>query len=261
MGLPTFEGFSLQDSNFISERITFKGYASRDAIRSKVNRREGVKFLGTNFGEKEVKIEGIVVAASASALQTLLDSMKQTFTAVEGDLIIETDRTFRATVTSLGIPDEHYNQSKAPFDVTFVCSDPFAEASQVTATIAVLSGVFTVSGQFTLSGTFYGRPVITYTPPSSTGNTLIRRIDLYHVQTGQTIAVSGFNSGAVGGLLYQNPVIFNLDDFTILDGTTEMDNTGAFPKFEPGVNNFTVTASGRRFPGGTITITYNPRYL
>lgn len=259
MALPTFAGFSLNDSNWITERITFKGYANRDAILAKVNRREGVKLLGTEFGEKEITLEGSVVAASVAELQTLLDNFKKAFTAEEGDLILESNRTFLATVKGLSIPDEHYNQSKAPFMVTFVCSNPFAEGALLTVTMPVTSGVFTFSGTVNVSGTLFARPTIVYTPGApTTGHSLITKLDLYHVPTGQTLTVSGFGSGTDLG--YQNTVTINLDDFTSKEGTTSVGSTGSFPRFEPGINNYTLTASGR-FPGGSVSLSYKPRFL
>jgi len=261
LGLPTFNGFSLNDENFIAERITFKGYAAREVIRAKVNRREGIKILASEFGEKPISIEGNIVAPSAAALQTLLDNMKAALTEEEGALIIEADRTFTATVTELGIPDEHYNQSKAPFMVTFVCTNPFAEGTQLSVVQNVTSGSFTFSGLVNISGTLFARPTITYTPPSAVGNTFIRELDIHHVPTGQTITISGFGSGTLQGLGYQNAVTVNLDDFTSLEGTSSIGNSGAFPRFEPGSNSYTITASGRAFPGGTVTVTYKPRYL
>lgn len=261
MALPTFNGFSLQDSNFITERIVHKGYASREVIRGKVNRREGIKLLATEFGEKEIRISGVIIAASPSDLQTKLDDMKKNLTVEEGNLIIEQGRTYLATVESVAVPDEHYNQTRAPFDITFVCSNPFAEGDLLTVTQPVLSGIFTFSGLVNISGTLFARPTIVYTPPSQVGSTYIRSIDLYHVPTGQTVTVSGFGSGALTGLGYQNSVTINLDNFTSLEGTSSINNTGAFPRFDPGNNNYTLTVSGRAFPGGSVTLSYKPRYL
>lgn len=261
MAYPTFNGFSLQDGNFITERIVFKGYASRGVIRAKVNRREGVKLLATEFGEKEVTIAGVIVGSSASNLQTLLDNMKKSLTEEDGELVIEAGRTFHATVESLAVPDEHYNQSKAPFEASFVLSNPFAEGEQLTVVQNVASGSFTVSGLINISGSLFVRPTIIYTPPSVVGDTYIRRIDMYHVLTGQSIVISGFGSGQLQGLNYQNAVTVNLDNFTVLEGTDEMNTGGSFPKFEPGNNDYTLTASGRAFPGGTVSVIYKPRYL
>lgn len=259
MANPTFNSFSVQDDNFITERIVFKGFPRREVITANVNRREGIKLIATEFADKEITLSGRVIATTSIELQSLLDNFKKALTAEEADLVIESDRTFTATVKTITIPDEHYNNSTAPFAVTFVCSDPFARGSQLSAVITVPSGIVTISGVITISGTLFNRPTITYIPPSNTGNTLIKRFDLYHIESGQTVSVSGFGAGA--GLAYQNSVVINLDDFTSLEGGTLIDNSGAFPRFEPGSNTFTLTASGRRFPGGTVQVSYQPRYL
>jgi predicted phage tail component-like protein len=256
----TFNGFSLSDDNFITERVVHRGFASREVRKARVNRREGIKVLGTEFTEKQIEVEGNLVASSASQLQTLLDNMKKALTAQEASLVIDT-RTYTATVESLGVPDEHYTLSKAPYSVVFTCSDPFAVVDSVGVSITIPSGQVTVSGVVLISGTFFARPTFTYTPPNSTGDTLIRRIDLYHVQTGQTVTASGFGSGGLGGLKYQNSLVVDLDAFTVTEGGTIVDSIGGYQKFEPGINNITFTASGRAFPGGTLTISYQPRYL
>ena len=259
MAVPTFDGFSLQDSNFITERIEFKSFASREVIRAKINRREGVKLLGSEFGEKEIKIDGIIVAESASALQTLIDSMKTNLQAEEGSLIVEAGRTFRATVLNLGIPDEHYNQSKAPFSVTFICSDPFAEGDQLTVVMPVTSGLVSFSGYVNISGTYFARPTVTFTPAgASSGQTHIKTLTLSHTPTGQTLTVSGFGSGL--GLDYSKSVTINMEDFTALEGVSDIGTTGSFMRWAVGGNNYTVTVSGR-FTGGSISLTYKPRYI
>ncbi len=51
------------------------------------------------------------------------------------------------------------------------------------------------------------------------------------------------------------------DSVSIEQPTSVIGNTGSFPRYDPGNNNFTLTASGRAFPGGTVTVVYKPRYL
>lgn len=257
--LPSFNGFSLNDDNFITERIVFKGFASRSVIRATINRREGVKVLANEFGEKQISVEGRVVADTAAELQSLLDNLKKQFQAQDAELVLEADRTFKATTLSLMVPDEHYSQTTAPYEITFLCSNPFAEGSAISQSYTITSGFFTFSGEIYISGTMYGRPTVTYTPAgAASGNTLIGQLVINHVPTGQSITVSGFGSGQ--GLNYSNAVSVNFETFEAQEGTTEIDSSGAFPKWEPGANRFTVTGN-RRFPGGTILVTYKPRYI
>lgn len=260
MPLPTFNSFAFNDDNFITQRITFKGFGDRAVTRAKLNRREGVKLIATEFGEKQVTLEGRVIADSAASLQALLDGMKQNVQEEEGDLVLENGRTFRATISAISVPDEHYNQSTAPWQVTFICSDPFSKTNSQSVVIPVPSGVFTVSGLIVISGTFFNRPVLIFTPAGAgAGNTLVKRLDVYHVPSAQTLTVSGFGSGT--GLSYANSVTIDMDNFSVLEGTTTKDFSGSFMRWEPGTNRFTVTSSDKGFPGGTLTVTYNPRYL
>lgn len=260
MALPTFNSFSFNDSNFITERIVFKGYAGREVIRANIARREGVKLLNTEFGEKEVTLEGVIIADDANNLQSLLDGMKQAITAEEADLILEQGRTFTATIKSLVIPDEHYSQSKAIFEASFICTKPFALGASQVVVIPVTSGLFTISGSVVISGTTFARPVIEYTPGAPvTGDTNITRIDIYHVPTAQTVTVSGFGNGRY--LSYADPVSVDFDSFTSLEGGVAADNTGSFPRWQVGTNAFTVSSVGKAFPGGSISLTYAPRYL
>lgn len=258
--LPTFNNFSFNDSGFITERIEHKSFADRSAIRSKIARREGVKLQSTEFGEKEITIVGAIIKSSASELQASIDSMKKFIQEEEGALVIETGRTYRATVTNLVIPDEHYNQSKANFELTLVSSDPFAEGSQLTVTQVVPSGLTTFSGFVMISGTFFVRPTITYNAPAGdgVGLTRISKIALTHMPTGQQVTVSGFGSGT--SLVYNNTVSFNFDNFSTLEGSTAKDNSGSFARWSAGDNNYLLTFSGVSV-GGTLQLSYNPRYI
>jgi len=262
--LPTFDAFSLQDGTFITERIVFKGFAERGVIRSHLSRREGVRILGSEFGEKEIEISGYVVASTASELQEKLDDMKKSLRGEEKSLVVESDRTYIATVKNLAIPDEHYNLTKAPFLATFICTNPYATGASVSAGTPTQSGTYAFSGMINISGTFFNRPILTYTPSGilPTGNTLITGLEIYHVESGQTITISGFGGGL--GLDYKDEVVVNFERYSGLEGFTEIETSGAYPRWETGENYFIVNATGRSgkgFVGGVITVSYNPRYI
>lgn len=259
MANPTFNSFSLNDDNFITERVTFKGYGERAVVRANLSRREGIKLLNTEFGEKEIEVAGVVIADSASDLQTKLDNFKKALTQEEGNLVVEAGRTWKATVANLVIPDEHYSLSKVAFQVSFVCTNPFAEGALLTTIQNIPSGVYTFSGSINISGTLFARPTITFIPPTSggAGNTNINRVILTHTPSGQEITVSGFGAG---GLDYDQSVAINMDGLSVLVDGSEFDSTGAFPRWEPGTNAFTVTVSNYHV-GGKIQIEYKPRYL
>lgn len=256
---PTFNGFSLNDGTFITERVTFKGYANRDVITQNLSRREGVKLLATEFREASIEVDGRLIAASASDLQTKLDNMKSSLTTEEGSLIIESGRTWTATVATMIIPDEHYNNSTAPFQITFTCSNPFSTGAAQTVVQNTTSGLLNFSGLVNISGTLFARPTLVITPTgAASGHTNIKSMILTHTPTGQQVTISGFGSGM--DLDYANPVTINLDDFTGLEGTTAKDLSGSFPRWQPGSNPYTIAVSGN-WVRATVSLTYSPRYL
>lgn len=259
MGLPTFNDFSLNDSVFIAERVMVKGYADRSIIRSNIGRREGIKILNVEFGEKTIEISGVVIAVSASDLQSKLDDFKKALTKKEGDLIIENGRAWKATVSNMIIPDEHYNLSKAPFSVTFVCSNPFALGSSETVVQPIISGTTVFSGLVNISGTLFARPLIEYIAPTGdSGKTLISSIVLTHAESGAELTVSGFGSGT--SLDYGSTVSIDLDSFITLENGTVIESSGAFSRWEPGNNSYYLTV-GQRNIGGSVRVSYRPRYL
>lgn len=258
MQLPTFNTFSFNENGFITEKITHKGYADRSVTKSKINRREGIKLLGTEYGEKQITLAGVVIKSSVSELQTSLDTMKKALVTEEGSLSVEQGRTFRATVESILIPDEHYNQSKSNWEVTFVSSDPFSTGSLLTATTTIPSGTTTFSGYVNVSGTFFNRPLIVYESPDGSGQTNVRGITISHQATGQSVTVSGFGNGL--GLNYGVDVTVDYSNLIAYEGSSAKNNGGAFSRWEAGDNYYTVTFSGGRV-GGKINVTYQPRYL
>ncbi len=258
MAIPTFNSFSFNDGNFITERITFRGFGTRNVIKNPINRREGIKLNATEFSDKQVVLEGWVVADSPTSLQTLLDNMKASLTYEEGSLIVETGRTFRATTSDLDIPDEHFNQSKVSFVATFVCSDPFSTGSAQTVIQTFPSGITNLSGFVNISGSFFVRPTLVITPPAGVGHTNIRRIVVTHVPTGQTVTISGFGNGT--DLAYGSTVTVNFDNFITTENSTVKSNAGSFARWQPSSNNYLVTVSGN-WVGGSVSLSYSPRYL
>lgn len=258
--LPTFGTFSFNENGFITEKIEFRQFAQRATIRAKIARREGIKVLSTEFGEKQITIIGFVTASSPAQLQSMLDDLKNLIQAEEGSLVVENGRTYRATVTNLVIPDEHYNQSKANFEVSFVTSDPFASGALLTVIQNVPSGTTTFSGYVSISGTFFVRPTIIYRPPDGdgSGRTGISKLVLVHEPTGQELTVSGFGNGV--SLVYGVDISLNFDNFTSLEGATVKNNSGSFARWNTGDNNYFVQFTGPTV-GGTIELSYQPRYL
>lgn len=256
---PIFEGFSLQDSNYISSTITYRNIPSRSLSSEKIARKPGVKLLSTDFGSKDVSISGYILGSSASDLQTKIDSFHSNVTRKNaGTLYVDTDRYGTATVKSVAIGDPHYAQDMVPVDIEFLMADPFFRSSQQSVTIAIAAGTATSSETITISGSVFAEPSIIYRAPAGAGQTTTSGVKIEYQGTGETVTWSG--TGATTTLAYGSSVTFDYAVHTILEDTTEVDLEGYFSRWEPGVQNFIVTFSGTA-AGGQLEFNYDPRYL
>lgn len=252
MANPMFEGFSLQDDTYITEQVNYRTRAKRRLQTEEIARRIGNKLINSQIQEKVIEITGMIVASTSSGLQSAVDDLQQNLSIVEGDLVIDDGRTFVATCESLNIPDRRFTQTHVRFEAQFVCSQPFATGNQLSGGFVIPSGINSLTISTTISGTVTNRPTLTLVLPSGTGVSPIVEVDVQHVQTANTVTVSGT-------LNYTNDLVFNYDAFTVSEAGTTKDYVGQFDNLGPGSTSLTVTVSGQN-DGIRGLLEYNPRY-
>lgn len=246
----TFNGFSLQDSTYITKTVNYRTRAPRKLQSEVISRRLGKKLINTQIQEKIITLQGIIVTDTVSDLQDAVDDLQQNLTEAEGDLIIDSGRTYVATVSKLLIPDRSYNQTTVDFDIEFISTRPFSTSSQHSPGFTIPSGVSSLSITTTLSGTVENRPTISFTLASGDAN--VTAIKITNQATGNDVTVSGaFNS--------KNEVVFNYDDFNILVDGVDRDYVGFFDSIEPGSNTLDIVVSGVNC-GTDGLLSYSPRY-
>lgn len=257
---PKFDGFSLQDDNYIISNVEYRTIPTRTLDLQKIARKPGVKFLSTEFAEKKVRFSGYIIASSSSELQTKIDDFHSNVTRkTTGVLEVESGRQANATVSSVTITDPQYAQDMVPIEMEFIMDDPFFYNSvQHGHTWAVTSGTVSQTFQITISGSVFAEPSIVYSAPGTSGNTLISALNLQYVPTSEIITWSG--SSGTGYLAYANTVSLNYGTQTILEGTTEVTTSGVFSRWEPGLTSFVISFKDQA-PGGTLSVNYYPRYL
>jgi len=174
MAYPTFGGFSLQDDNYITTEIEYRTWPTRNTKTDKIAYRPGAKLLDTEFGEKRIILRGFIKGSSESDLQSKMDDFHQNVSEKSQSLIIESGRTFTATASMVSISDPHYAVDIVPFELEFICADPFAYGSSRTVTMTVTSGVGSEDYTVTVSGSVFAEPSITYATVSGvSGSTFI----------------------------------------------------------------------------------------
>lgn len=256
---PKFDGFSLQDDNYIMSEINYRIIPKRRIETDKILRRPGVKILSSDFTERIVTMKGVIVADSVDELRTKIDDFHTNITRKENGLLyIESDRSASAIIDNVTIADPYYNQSYVPIEIQFLMADPFFYGAQQVTTWTVTSGVSSTSYTITVSGSVFAEPSITYYAPGSTGYTTTSGILLDYLSSAEQITWSGGTGSNT--LNYGGTVTFDYIEHLVTENTTNVHPTGVFSRWEPGVTNFNITFSGCA-QGGTLQFAYQPRYL
>lgn len=259
MALPTFNAFSLQDDNYIVTDIEYRTWPAREIGMQKIARRPGMKFTSEEFASREISMRGFIKGSSTDDLQSKIDALNTQFQQPSKLLQIYSNRTYTATVASMSVGDPHYNTTIVPFEVSFVTADPFSYAPTVSAQMTVASGVVTQSFSVTISGSYFAEPTIVYTtPPNGTLNTTTSGMYILHQTTGEYITWSG--TAGTAYIPYTNTFTADYQTYKLLFGTTQTNQAGVFTRWQPGVNAFSITFGGNT-EGGTLTISYAPRYI
>lgn len=252
MALPTFSGFSLQDSTYLTKNIQFRSMAPRNIETAIIARRLGARFVNQQVGYKVITLSGIILGTTAAGLQTAVDNLHKALNEKEGSLEIDSGRVYTATRKTVNIPELNYTQTTALFEIEFICATPYSRGPATTAGFTVTSGTNTQTVTTTISGSVENRPTLTLTMPPGTGDSLITDIEIQNTYTGNTITISGTYG-------YSNAVVFDYDNFNITNDGTTQDYIGQFDSFNPGSNSLTITVSGQN-DGVTGLLSYRPRY-
>lgn len=248
-------GLNISDNlNYITQEITFRSMPIRDVQSQPISRASGDKLTATEWKRKEIIIKGVVFDTTAELLRTRVDTMQQNFAVQSLALSIDTDRIYTATLTSLDIPTQFYNNTYVNYEAHFIAVDPFAYGTQITASGTTVSGQLTVSGTLTISGTVYAQPTLSIYPKgANVGNSGLAGIQFTYTPTGETITVSGvFN--------YNAGVVIDFKNFLVTNSGIASDYTGIFSRFDPGSINYTLTVISGVRQAYNYVWGYQPRY-
>lgn len=255
----TFDGFSLEDSNYIISELDYKGGPRRDLIAQKTSRRPGVKYTNTEFSERTIRMSGFILGSSVSDLKDKIDNMfKNVVRKPEGTLSIDSDRSISAISSNVIIQDSHYNQTFIPFELEFKSTEPYWKGAQQTIDLVLVSGTGSFTYSTTISGSAFAEPYFTYSAPAGSGDTTISGISIAYGLTGQSVTWSG--TGSTNAVQYSDVIQFDWAHQIITRNQANEEPFGVFARWEPGDTSFTVTFSGTTV-GGTLQMAYQPRYF
>lgn len=248
-----YNGYSLQSANIITENVQFRSMAQRVANLANINRRTGAKYLSSDYGAKTITMTGRILAPTASGMVGIIDELHNQLSMPERELELIDNRTITATPVRVEVPEQSYSQTIVPFTIEFLSADPRAKGSNVVAGFNIPIGTITQSIFTTISGSANAEPKIVLSPTGVAGATSFNTVDINHVDTGDTVTISGTFSQGVD-------IEFDYRYSQVTVSGAVHNYTGAMSDWDAGSNTITITVSGSNTDGVTGSLQYTPRY-
>ena len=252
----SYNSNSLQTDNIITSDISHESSPTIDAKPMALSHTSQSRIPYVSYPSKEITISGKVTGSSVADLDSKLDTFRGYLVGKDKNLDIAyagSTRRYIATPTAVRI-DRPGGLSFANFQVTFLCSQPFGQA---TSDNTVLSATGRTSSSYNDSYSFPGsapeqRPKWTITLTALTGGT-DKYIAVGNNATGEQIKIT--RTWATNDV-----VEIDSANKTVKVNGTEVDFEGAFPLFGNGSQTLTYldNLTTRTF---NITVVNTPLYL
>ena len=127
-------------------------------------REDGEVLIAERYGKKMILLQGTLVAASQSALDTAIDAFKELFSRPEKNLDVSWEAgtlRFVATCTRHDFDRDHYHTNAVPWTAEFTVLSGEGKATATTDALTDDSyDLLAASDTFTLLGSKPPRPVI-----------------------------------------------------------------------------------------------------
>src|SRR3989304_3354649 len=216
---------------------------------------DGGKMVSADFNQREIIIDGTIIAPNRPAAELARDNLMQYLTPKEKPLKIDQggfERVYTATMQNITFSEAQ--GGFIPFSINFICSDPFGYREQSTA-IAMGAAITAFYGEktFNILGNYKALPTITLTFASLSGATG-KIVTLTNPDTGEEISITR-------DWVNTDVLVVNCFTKTLTVNGTEVDYTGKFLSFEPGTSRKLVYEDN--FTGRSVTFgfSYTKRYI
>ena len=256
-----FDGFSLNNGTDIICSGFHESAPTRVIIGADVPRDDGQFQIADYWRNKTVTIEGNLTADTNTALETLLDLIKEKLRLPEKNLDITRNGVVRRFVTTLVngasmFPSrEHYNTNFLPFTFEFECRTPFGTDRNYTAATETITNsphnIVVVN-----DGTYKTPLVAIFIVDAEDTLTVIniQRVD------GAGTVLDEIEVTASGGFTAADTLEIDGESKHVKINGTEVDYTGSFPKLEVGSNIIKITSTSTSHTI-SCTLKYKQRFL
>ena len=250
-----FNGYSLQSSTVSSRIAKHEVNPTRELLRNKIPRNDGMFIVGDFWREKTIRIEGIIRQTSAALLDTEIDNFKKAMAVREGTLDIKnssgTIRRYQATLVNVDVVNrENYNITFVRFSLSFVSVDPFGHDVNYSEEL-FSDKTDLVSNEFISNiGTVRALGIYTLTFSAASGITAVQVSN--NTNTELILSTVNISAGDV--------IVFDGEQRIVTLNGTQIDYSGFFPSLDTGPNSFTITLTGTSATF-TLSMKYLPPYL
>lgn len=253
-----FDGTSLQSANIKTREMHHESLDSRELKIQRLGRRDGGKLVAETFGIKTIVLKGTIVGSSIDDLETRIDNLKELLNRQEKNLDIEYitgTRRYICSCSQYKIERRHYMIMFAPWEATFLVSNPAFGTNLDTSTLDYRSISVTGTGTYDGVSTFTGtrRPMPTIEMRVNSAD-MFSWVAFRNKETNGEIRVdeSYFTVG--------DDLEIDTNNFTVVLNGVAHDYTGFFPEFVQGNNDFAVSF-GATSANFDIRLIYRPLYL
>lgn len=227
-----FDGYSLQNINFITSRIDYDDLTTVELNKFNFPRADGGGVLSKYYRGRTIKLEGYIKADTQTDFLTLIDEVKKNTRATEGYLEITINgevRQIKATVTDLSYSRDHYNITMSPISITFTAQEAFFY-SKTPQSLSLFWKTATFTEEMTHLWGAEAQPDVYFVFGAWTSVTAVSFTD----PTGRILTVTT-------ALADTDVIIIDSENKKVYKNSVETDYTWAFPIFSPWANNFTCT--------------------
>jgi len=240
----TFDGELLQDAHIITRYARHETPAERTIATLPIARRDGSVFIMQRYGEKTIRLQGVIVGDTREDLQERIDAFKELLSREQKELAIfggGVKRVYIATAREPIFERDHFHVTHIPWTVEFVV--PTGEGQDAATTDALsaqsLDTTTPVETSFELEGTKAPRPVILI--EGDNWPTDVKGIELENLDTGEKMTVT---DTAAWGTDSQIEIDADAKEVNHIISAvpTLVDFYGTIPTFKIGTNNIRLTA-------------------
>lgn len=232
-----FDNTEIRTTSFTPRFIKHESATDREIGKLDLARENGSVMVSDRRGTKIISLQGFLSAASQSALETAIDSMKELFSRVEKYLDIEWEgstRRYVATCQAHSFDRDHFHNNFVPWTAEFIVMSGIGEA--ISEDAIVTNDTFTANYKtkaITLLGS--AEPKIRFSITIDSPNNTIKGLELKNTDNGDRIMV--IHTSSLEGKVVE--VDTRLKTVKI-DGVA-VKYYGVFPRFNVGVNNILIT--------------------